>query len=106
MKEKNSIWLKIHSYDELLENEKQIIKKINKMRNGGYLFMIHPFKLLEDIGVKLSDEAKNEIIEIEPSLTGLSLIPYNALKKSKTKQNIHFNIKGLIKKGDKNEFNG
>jgi len=58
--------------DELLQHEKEITDLINSTPNSGYLFMINPLMLLSDIGVKLSSQAKNEIINLEPKIGTLS----------------------------------
>ena len=89
--------LKIDSFKELLDNEKEIVKRINKMPNGGNLFLINAFMLFEDIGVQLNDKVKKEIISIEPSLSSISSLPYNAQKRNNQK---HFrvHVKGLFKR--------
>jgi hypothetical protein len=89
-------WLQVKTLDELLKNEKEIIARIERMPNGGQLFMIHPFLLLKDIGVEVSDAAQKEILKSEPRLTGLSTVPYTALKNSKEKQNVRFHLRGLF----------
>jgi len=58
--------------DELLQHEKEITDLINSTPNSGYLFMINPLMLLYDIGVELSFQAKNEIINLEPKIGTLS----------------------------------
>jgi hypothetical protein len=42
--------LLIGSYAELLEHEREILRRIEDLPNGGKLFLIHPFLLLEDVG--------------------------------------------------------
>jgi hypothetical protein len=90
--------IKVDSFDELMEHEKEILARIESMPNGGQLFLIHPFMLLQDIGVKLSERAEQEIRQHEPHLTGLSTIPYQALKSSKEQQNVSFHLRGLFKR--------
>jgi hypothetical protein len=90
--------LEIGSYDELMKNEPEILRRIKAMPNGGALFLINPFLLFEDVGVKLSDKAKREVLAAEPRLMGLSAIPYRALKASKSRQNYRVNVKGLFER--------
>ena len=79
-------WLKINSYDELLRNERAILEQIARTVNGGSLFVSHPLRLLADLGVELSDTAKAEILNIEPHLSALSPIAYDALKRNHLRQ--------------------
>ncbi|HEX8177267.1 MAG TPA: hypothetical protein VF543_19420 [Pyrinomonadaceae bacterium] len=90
--------LEIGSYDELIRNEPEILRRIKAMPNGGALFLINPFLLFEDIGVVLSDTAKREVLTAEPRLAGLSAIPYRALKTSRSRQNYRVNVRGLFER--------
>jgi hypothetical protein len=94
----NKIWLKINSFDELIRHEAEILKRIATVPNGGNLFMAHPFMLLADIGVELSDQTKQEIMRVEPHLSTLSPEPYNALKRSMEEQTIRFHLRGLFRR--------
>lgn len=91
-------WLKINSFDELIQHEPEILERIADTPNGGNLFMAHPFMLLADIGVELSDQAREEIKRHEPYLSALSATPYNALKISKEEQRIRFHVHGLFQR--------
>jgi hypothetical protein len=84
-----------------MKHEKEIVARIEGTRNGAHLFLIHPFMLLRDIGVELSERAEQEIRQHEPHLTGLSAVPYEALKNSKEKQSIHFHLHGLFERREK-----
>ncbi len=90
--------LSVNSYDELLEKEKEILQRIEAVPNGGNLFLINPFLLFEDIGVVLSEKAKTEILAVEPHLSGLSSVPYKALKTSKSSQSFRIHLKGLFQR--------
>jgi hypothetical protein len=90
--------LAIGSFEELLREEPAILARIAEVRNGGYLFMVHPFRLLADIGVKLEPALEAELVRRFPELSGLSDAPYEALKASETPQKITFNIRGLFRK--------
>jgi hypothetical protein len=88
----------VNSFNELMVHENEILERINRVPNGGQLFLIHPFMLLQDISVQLSQQAKQEILQHVPELTGLSNVPYLALKNSREKQHINFHLRGLFKK--------
>jgi len=94
-------WLKVGSFADLMKHEKEILAYIERIPNGGQLFLIHPFLLLKDIGVELSNRAEQEIMEHEPYLTGLSTTPYYALKNSKEKQHVRFHLHGLFERREK-----
>ncbi|MBI5902011.1 MAG: hypothetical protein HZB84_00805 [Deltaproteobacteria bacterium] len=93
--------LKVDSFAELMKHEKEILARIERTPNGGHLFLIHPFMLLRDIGVELSQCAEQEIRQHEPRLTGLSAVPYHALKNSKEKQRVRFHLRGLFERSEK-----
>jgi hypothetical protein len=89
--------LGIGSYAQLLEYQDEILQRIEAMPNGGNLFLIHPFRLLADVGVELSVDAKTEILQMEPHLGALSETPYAALKASACPQRYRVHLKGLFK---------
>ena len=88
--------LSIDSYADLLKYEPEILSRIEALPNGGNLFLIHPFLLLEEIGVALSPQAKDEILAFEPRLSALSEVPYRALKASDAEQRLQVRLKGLF----------
>jgi len=88
----------IHSYEELMRHEPAILRRIADMPNGGNLFMIHPLRLLADIGVTLTPELETQLIRRFPELSGLSSVPYDALKSTEGEQRVRFNIRGLFRK--------
>ena len=94
-------WLRVDSFDELMEHEEEIVRRIERTPNGGQLFLIHPFMLLRDIGVELSERAEREVRQYEPRVTGLSAVPYEALKNSREEQTIRFNVRGLFERRKK-----
>ena len=91
-------WLSVDSFDELMAHEQEILSRIADTPKGGNLFMAHPLLLLRDIGVELSDRAREQIICREPHLTGLSPQPYLAVKRSRQQQRIRFHLQGLFRK--------
>jgi len=98
MKEKVTSWIKADSLKELLANEEAIIEKINNIPNGPNLFMANPFSILAEIGVELSNQARKEIITLEPWLAAVSDTAYQALKASKRPQKVRYHLKGLFRR--------
>lgn len=90
--------LHIHSYDELLRHEPEIIARIEQIPCGGNLFMAHPLRLLADVGVTLTADVEREILALHPELSGLSPVPYEALAKSTSTQPVQFRIRGLFRR--------
>lgn len=88
--------LAIGSFAELIEREGEILERIADIPNGEHLFLIHPFMMLADAGVELSDQARAEILDREPSLSALSSIPYEELRRSQEPQSIHYQLDGLF----------
>jgi hypothetical protein len=93
--------LTISSFDELIKHQNEIIARINRLPNGGALFMTHPFLLLADIEVELSDLAKRQVLENQPEISGLSPVPYEALRRSKAKQHVTYHLKGLFRRSSR-----
>jgi hypothetical protein len=90
--------LEIDSFDELLREEPVILKRIAEFPGGGHLFLIHPFRMLADIGVKLAPGLQSELVRRFPELSGLSDTPYDALKSAGTRQNVNFRVHGLFRR--------
>jgi hypothetical protein len=87
----------VNSYNELLQHEPAILKRIAATQNGGNLFMAHPLQLLSDIGVQLSKEVVNQLVQMYPELSALSLTPYEAIKAA-GQQSVQFNVRGLFRR--------
>lgn len=96
----NSGWTPLHinSFQELGDFESEILERISKVRNGGYLFILNPLLLLEDLDVVLSAKAKKQLLKREPTLKGMSSKPYHALKGSESEQVITVNVKSLFRR--------
>jgi hypothetical protein len=90
--------LNVHSFDELLRKEETILRRIAEFTNGGNLFLIHPLRLLADVGVILTPELEGQLVQRFPELSGLSTAPFEALKSSKAEQKVRFHIRGLFRK--------
>ncbi len=88
--------VQISSIEDLQKYESEILDRIRKIPNGPNLFMIHPFMMLSDVDVELSDDVIKKLVEIEPHLSALSVIPYEILKKSNAKQSVTYTLRGLF----------
>ena len=89
--------IEIRSFAELRREEPQILNRIAETTNGGNLFMLHPFRLFADIGVRLTPELEAELVRRFPELSGLSPTPYDALKAAGGLQKVRFHIRGLFR---------
>jgi hypothetical protein len=88
----------VNSYEELMAREEEILARIANVPHGAQLFLIHPLRLFADIGVDLSERAKDELLGREPNLTGLSSLPYDALRSSEEPQSVRFHLHGLFER--------
>ena len=89
--------IEIRSFAELRRKEPEILHRIAEAPNGGNLFMLHPFRLFADIGVRLTPELEAELVRRLPELSGLSPTPYDALKAAGGPQKVRFHIRGLFR---------
>lgn len=90
--------IQLENLEQLQTHEKEILKRITEFPNGGNLFLIHPFLLLEDVGVEVSQVLRAQLENIEPHLSYLSAIPYRALKNSQEKQSVQIRVHGLFRR--------
>jgi hypothetical protein len=90
--------LEIHSLGDLYENEDEILRRLRSIRNGPQLFALNPLLLLHDLEVHLNDRARRDLIDLEPSLGGLSPGPYYALKRSSQPQKTDIRLRMLFRR--------
>ena len=81
---------------DLKAHEKEIVKRINAAHNGGLLFLAHPFMLLAELGISMSDALRRRIVERTPALASLSEAPYHALLQTRDKQRVAIRVHGLF----------
>jgi hypothetical protein len=86
----------IKSLEELAQHQATIIRRIEAVPNGGLLFALHPFRMLADIGVELSEKLKAQLVEQNPALRSLTESPYQALKSSSAPQPVDIRLRGLF----------
>jgi hypothetical protein len=93
-------WCRVDSFDDLERYQSAILERIAGLKHGGNLFLLHPFKLLEDLGVALSDPFKQLLIGERPALATLSELPYAALwGQPHAEQTIEVRMTGLFQRG-------
>jgi hypothetical protein len=98
--EGREVWLRVDSLAELVEREAEILERIAEVPNGEHLFLIHPFMLLDDVGVTLSERARAELLHREPNLSALSPVPYLALRECEEPQTVHYHLTSLFWGGE------
>lgn len=93
--------ISVRSLEEMRNIESEIVKRISETQNGGLLFIFNPLRLLSDIGVELSDQARQEFLKEFPHTDSASSPAYNALRISAQQQRVTVNIGGIFKGGNK-----
>jgi hypothetical protein len=89
-------WLKVDRLDDLFEHEPRILSLIEGTLNGGLLFLTHPFRFLQDLGVVLSDSARYEAITRVPELGALSDTAYDSARAAARAGSIEVHLHGLF----------
>ncbi len=88
----------IETFGEFLQKENEIISRIQAIPNGYYMFLAHPFMMLETIGVDLGENAKKKIREIHPAIDrNVDVQLFTTLKKTSTKQPVQVKMKHLFR---------
>jgi len=89
--------MRIGSLNDLLRREEEVLERLSKVRNGHALFVMHPFRALEDIGVHLSSATIDELMLLEPQLELLSSGGYEALRNA-GEQSVRIKIASLFRR--------
>jgi hypothetical protein len=90
--------LAIGSLDELISEQEEILERISSRANGGHLFLLEPFELLAELGVRLSPEARAEILRAYPGLSALSRTAFDMLSRTRRRQRVRFHIRSLARR--------
>ncbi len=98
MENQNWQHIQIESLGKLYQHEKEILSRIRKTVNGGYLFTLHPLMLLEEVGVHLSEQATEELLKLEPRIKASSQRAYKAVQNSEAKQPVRVTLKRLFRR--------
>ena len=86
----------VATYDELLAREQELIDRIRAIPNGGQLNLLHPLRLLADVGVELAPEARDEFASRHGGAGAWSERPYRALRESTSEQPSRVILRGLF----------
>jgi hypothetical protein len=92
--------LNVSSFDELLQHEKEIVRRIRALSNGGHLLLLDPQRLLRDVGVRASPEVLRQTREKHPGLftTDGGEGAYERVAKSGTSGAVRVTVNGLFPK--------
>jgi hypothetical protein len=94
-----SSWCRIDSFDALEREQPAILERIARLPQGGNLFLTHPFLLLEEVGVELSEDFKRQLLAQEPALATCSPLAYRALRaNSGVAQAVRVQLEGLFRR--------
>lgn len=94
--------LRASSLKELLDNEAELVRRINAFPNGGHLLLLDPQRLWRELHIEMSAEAEAECRKKHPDLflpTGREHA-YDAVKQSKPEGGIRVKVNGLFRKAD------
>ena len=85
--------LRIESVEELFKHQVEILARIERVPNGGNLFVIHPLQMLADVGVELAPAAREELLRRSPQLAAASPVAYQALRSSDQPQKVRIHLR-------------
>ena len=98
-REKEPAVLQVHSLKELLDYEKEIVRRVGAMHNGGRLLLLDPQRLLRDVYVKLTPEAVKETQKAHPEFFATSgAEAYDRVAKTKAVGDVRVTVNGLFQK--------
>jgi hypothetical protein len=89
----------IESLQELKLHEAEILARIADVPNGGNLFLLNPFRALQDVAVILSGELRQELVRRNPGLSAVSTASYDALRNGRQPQSVRVKLSGLFRGG-------
>lgn len=88
----------VRSLRELRNHEEKLVARINDAHNGGARFLAHPLRMLREMGVELSPEARRELKRLEPRAVMGSDVAYEALLRAEGEQNVRVRLtEGLFR---------
>jgi hypothetical protein len=95
-------WFTASSLSDLRDRDQDIRDRIHETLNGGLLFITNPLRLLEDLGIELSDQARQELLDFDPRLGLMSSSGYQALMEKESAQPVQVEIRpGLFREDEK-----
>ncbi len=88
----------ISTYDELLNHEQELLERISALPNGGQLYLIHPLRVLAEVGAELAPDVQDEFAAQHDGSGGWSEEPYRALRESTSAQLGRVTLRGLFRR--------
>jgi hypothetical protein len=88
----------ISTYEDLLEQEPELLHRISELPHGGQLFLMHPLQLFADVGADLPPQVQQEFTDRHGGDPGWSLEPYLALRDSALEQTSRVQVHGLFRR--------
>jgi hypothetical protein len=85
--------LRIESIEELFKHQEEILARIERVPNGGNLFVIHPLKMLADVSVQLSAAVREELLRRSPQLAAASSVAYEAVRSGDEDQKVRIRLR-------------
>jgi hypothetical protein len=85
--------LQIDSVEELFKHQEEILARIERVPNGGNLFVVHPLQMLADVGVQLSPAAREELLRRSPRLATASPVAYEAVRSGTREQKVRVHLR-------------
>lgn len=89
--------LEIDDLNRLSALESVILERIRNTPKGGILFMKNPFKLLDEVGVHLSDQVIAFLKTSEPRLNHLDDVGYEQIKHQRMVTEVRVKFRHLFK---------
>lgn len=93
--------LHISSFEEFGAHEKEIVRRINSVPNGGRLLLMDPIRVLKEAGVHLSDDTVKRWAELAgPGVlrSTNSARLYDAVSRNQSRPTA-YTVLGLLRKG-------
>jgi hypothetical protein len=85
--------LPIESIEELFKHQEEILARIERVPNGGNLFVVHPLQMLADVGVQLSPAVREELLRRSPQLAAASPVAYEAVRSGDKDQKVRVHLR-------------
>jgi hypothetical protein len=89
--------LAVDSLEGLHRIEQETVLRLEKLANGGLLFLIDPLQALSDIGVELAPDVVASLVKLEPAIASSSGLMYAATKARTDALPVQIHLTGLFR---------
>lgn len=93
--------ISINDWNDMIKHEDTILKRIKALPNGSNAFIANPLLCIAEVGVRLSEEFREELIGQHPTLAMKSAIIFRAILNNEMDNKININLRGLFRRFDK-----